>query len=481
MDSINDTPRGDRLHISIFGRRNAGKSSLINAITHQKVAVVSEIPGTTTDPVYKSMEVLPLGPVVFIDTPGIDDVGMLGELRVEKTKEVLRKTDIGILVTTADCPWGEPEGELLLQLKNRNIPVIIALNKCEQINSIDDNYFDEMNSNEMDKHRINNKETGINGASTGGADNCTMNMIDRLAEYLDMDDDNDDEAKRRLYDEDPCVFYRQFINSKIRIDVPVVKTSALTGEGIEDLISKLAEIKKADDQKMHLVDGLIEPGDLALLVVPVDKAAPKGRLILPQQQVLRDILDNSAMALVVKDTELEQALKKLKCKPDIVITDSQVFDKADAIVPKDIPLTSFSIIYARSKGDLNRFLEAVNFIKELRDGDNILIAEGCTHHRKDDDIGTVKIPNLLKKKTGKFLNFHYVSGGFFEKDLSQYKMVIHCGACMLNKKEMEYRQEFSQNNGVPMINYGIILAYLHGILDRAIKPFKKELNGGYQK
>lgn len=398
---MNDMPRSGRLHIALFGKRNAGKSSLINALTHQKVAVVSEIAGTTTDPVYKSMEVLPLGPVVFIDTPGIDDEGKLGELRVEKAKEVLRKTDIGILVITGSLQWGEQEEELIKQFKKRNMPFVVVINKCEHL------------------------------------------------EHIDL-----------------------FANIRAIVNAPVVKTSTLTGEGIEDLISELIKLKKEEDQKMHLVDGLVKTGDLVVLVTPIDKEAPKGRLILPQQQVLRDILDNGAMALVVKETELEQALQRLTCPPAIVITDSQAFDKVNAVVPGNIPLTSFSIIYARHKGDLDLFYKAVMEIENLKDGDHILVAEGCTHHRKEDDIGTVKIPNLLREKTGKLLNFHHVSGGFFKDDISKYNMVIHCGACMLNKREMEYRQVFSLEKSVPMINYGIILAYLHGILDRAMRPFK---------
>lgn len=401
---MNDTPRGDRLHIALFGRRNAGKSSLINALTHQKVAVVSDIPGTTTDPVYKSMEVLPLGPVVFIDTPGIDDKGMLGELRIEKAKEILRKTDIGVLVVTRDTYWGEQEESITEQFIKRGVPFVIVINKCE----------DRMDDNDRGN----------------------------LPEFL---------------------------------DAPIVKISALTGEGIDVLIAKLAELKKDGDQRLHLVDGLVGTGDLAILVTPIDKEAPKGRLILPQQQVLRDILDSGAMALVVKETELEETLKRLTYPPSVVITDSQVFDKVNAVLPQNVPLTSFSIIYARQKGDLDLFYRAVKAIEKLNDGDHILIAEGCTHHRKDDDIGTVKIPGLLKKKTGKKLKFHHVSGGFFEEDLSRYKLVVHCGACMLNKREMEYRQSFSLESGVPMINYGIILAYLHGILDRAMMPFKNEL------
>mgnify|MGYP000312532122 CR=1 FL=1 len=400
---MNDTPRGNRLHIALFGRRNAGKSSLINALTHQKVAVVSDIAGTTTDPVYKSMEVLPLGPVVFIDTAGIDDEGTLGDFRVEKTKEVLRKTDVGIIVITADQQWGDLEEELAIKFKDRKIPFVVAVNKSENSSN-------------------------------------------------------------------------QYKELSLKQNVPVIKTSALSGYGIEDLFKELTALKTENDGRLHLIDGLVKEKDIVVLVTPIDKEAPKGRLILPQQQVLRDILDTGAMALVTREFELEYALEKLGRLPDIVITDSQAFDKVSKIVPESVPLTSFSIIYANQKGDLSLFLEAVKAIENLSDGDDILVAEGCTHHRKDDDIGTVKIPNLLMKRTGKKLNFHHISGGFFEKDVSKYKMVIHCGACMLNRREMEYRQVFSMQSDVPMINYGMILAYLHGILDRAIKPFLKYSN-----
>lgn len=258
-------------------------------------------------------------------------------------------------------------------------------------------------------------------------------------------------------------------------NIPIINTSALTGYGIDKLVNELTKVKKEDDQRLHLIDGIVKEGDLAILVTPIDKSAPKGRLILPQQQVIRDILDNNAIALVIQDTELENVLKRIinspATTPTIVITDSQVFDKVGSILPDNIPLTSFSIIYARQKGNLKQFYEAVKEIENLQDGDCILVAEGCTHHRKDDDIGTVKIPSLLMKKTGKKLVFKHVSGGFFDEDLSKYKMVIHCGACMLNKREMQYRQKHSNDKGVPMINYGIILAYLHGILDRALEPF----------
>jgi [FeFe] hydrogenase H-cluster maturation GTPase HydF len=399
---MKNTPRSNRSHIALFGRRNTGKSSLINAITGQSIAVVSKIPGTTTDPVYKNMEVLPLGPVVFIDTPGIDDNSELGKLRIGKTNEVLRKTDIALLVLGKELLFEEEEINLTKEFKKRSIPFIIVANQQDK----------------SDKNLI------------------VQNM---------------------------------------KSNAPIIKTSALTGYGINELINEISKIKKEDDQRLHLVDGIVKEGDMVIMVTPVDKSAPKGRLILPQQQVLRDIIDHNAIALVVKDTELNHALKNLKKLPNIVITDSQVFDKVNKILPNSVPLTSFSIIYAREKGDLQKFYEAIRAIDNLQDGDFILVAEGCTHHRKDDDIGTVKIPNLLTKKTGKNFIFHHISGGFFEEDLGKYKMVIHCGACMLNKREMQYRQDYSQGKGVPMVNYGIILALLHGILDRALKPFWDEI------
>jgi [FeFe] hydrogenase H-cluster maturation GTPase HydF len=459
---MKNTPRGDRLHIAFFGRRNTGKSSLINAITGQEVAIVSDVAGTTTDPVYKSMEVLPLGPVVFIDTPGIDDVGELGRLRVEKTREVLRKTDIALLILGKDLIWGEEEINLVEEFRKRSIPFIIVANQQDIVyNTFKDTKAEdglnkdnlpsntipinkEFNSARYENNVLKNKilKNVLNAANTVNTDNAT-NAVNNVNNTNILNDAN----------------------------IPIRKTSALTGYGIDELVNELTKVKKEDDQRLHLVDGIVKEGDMVILVTPIDKGAPKGRLILPQQQVLRDILDSNAMALVVQDTELEDALKKLTNPPAIVITDSQVFDKVGNILPDDIFLTSFSIIYARQKGDLKKFYTAVKEIENLKDGDCILVAEGCTHHRKDDDIGTVKIPSLLMKKTGKKLVFKHVSGGFFDEDLSKYKMVIHCGACMLNKREVQYRQEHSKDMGVPMINYGIILAYLHGILDRALEPF----------
>ena len=402
---MNGVPRSDRLHIALFGRRNVGKSSLINALTSQEVAVVSAVAGTTTDPVYKSMELLPLGPVVFIDTPGLDDNSVLGHLRIEKTKSVLRKTDLALLVITPENPWGPLEEELTELFAKRKIPYIILLNKSDRL---------------------------------GGRDDLGKN--------------------------------------KALTKAPLVKTSALTGEGITDLLVALVEHGKAEAERKSLVDGLVKADDLVILVTPIDQGAPKSRLILPQQQVLRAVLDRAAIALVTKETELEQTLTKLACPPTLVITDSQAFAKVKSVLPADVPLTSFSIIYARYKGNLSRFYQAVQTIQDLNDGDRVLVAEGCTHHRKGDDLGTVQIPKLLQKRTGKQLIFDHVSGGFFAEDLSGYKMVIHCGACMLNQRELEYRQEFAHEKGVPMINYGILLAYLHGILERALRPFKNELS-----
>ena len=406
---MNTTPRSNRLHIALFGRRNVGKSSLLNALTGQQVAVVSPVAGTTTDPVYKSMEVPPLGPVVFIDTPGLDDEGDLGRLRIQKAQEVLRKTDLALLVVTSGAPWGRLEEELAAEFGKHGLPYLVV-----------------------------------------------VNMSDRLGERAEK-------AEQTL--------------SQIPAQAPAVKVSAVTGEGIGELIQRLCRLGKAEDGRLHLIDGLVNPGDLVLLVTPIDREAPKGRLILPQQQVLRDLLDNGALALVVKETEVEEAFRKLAVWPALVITDSRVFAQVNAAVPEEVPLTSFSLLFARQKGDLALFVQAIEAVKNLQDGDRILVAEACTHHRQDDDIGTVVIPNLLRQKTGKKLRFDHVSGGDFSGDLSVYKLVIHCGACMFNKKEMAYRQQLAAGKGVPMVNYGVLLAYLHGILARAIAPLQKELTG----
>jgi [FeFe] hydrogenase H-cluster maturation GTPase HydF len=389
--SMNQTPRGERVHIALFGKRNAGKSSVINAMTNQELAIVSEVKGTTTDPVYKAMELLPLGPVVVIDTPGLDDVGELGQKRIEKTMEVLAKTDIAMVIVDSRQGVTQLEEELLEQIKEKRLPYLIVYNKIDLCS---------------------NRKTTEEG----------------------------------------------------------IFVSAVTREGIQELKEALGKIVP-EDEKRRIVGDLLEPSDLVVLVVPIDKAAPKGRLILPQQQTIRDILESNAAAIVVKETELKQTLSYLAKKPKMVITDSQVFAKADAATPKDIWLTSFSILFARFKGDLEEEIKGVRAVEHLKDGARILIAEGCTHHRQCDDIGTVKIPNWLQKHTGKKFCFETSSGNSFPKDLEEFDLVIHCGGCTLNRKEMQHRIARIKKAGVPIVNYGILIAAMQGILKRSIEPF----------
>ncbi|SHE86989.1 [FeFe] hydrogenase H-cluster maturation GTPase HydF [Desulforamulus putei] len=398
MDS---TPRGNRLHIAIFGRRNAGKSSLINALTNQDIAVVSHVPGTTTDPVYKAMEILPVGPVVIIDTAGIDDTGHLGELRVQRSLDVLNKADMVLLVMDAGAGLTEFELDIAERCQEKKLPVVAVLNKT-------------------DVHPV------------------TESQMNEMKEKLGLEP---------------------------------VAVSALTGAGISDL--KIALVKSAppswDDQT--IVGDLLNPGDVAVLVVPIDLAAPKGRLILPQVQTIRDILDHDAMAYVVKERELKECIATLNKKPKIVITDSQAFLKADADTPPDVLLTSFSILFARYKGDLETLVAGAKAIEKLKPGDKVLIAEACTHHRMEDDIGTVKIPRWLRQIVGGELDFHWSSGHRFPTDLSEYKLVVHCGSCMINRREMLSRIMQVQQAGVPIVNYGVCIAYVQGILRRALSPF----------
>jgi len=394
MSSLNNTPLGERLHIAFFGVRNAGKSSLLNAFTNQNIAIVSDQKGTTTDPVYKNMELLPLGPVVVIDTPGIDDVGNLGELRVAKTKQVLNKTDIAIIVAQAGKQLGSFEKEIITNAKNRNIPYIVAYNKRDLIDSV-------------------------------------------------PNDDNES-----------------------------VYVSAKTGFGINTLKEKCALLIRQNNDNKRVVGDLLEVGDIVVLVVPIDKSAPKGRLILPQQQTIRDVIDSGATAIVCRDSELEQTLKILGKKPKLVVTDSQVFGKVDKIVPKDIPLTSFSILMARYKGDLATVAKGAAAVDKLQKGDKVLISEGCTHHRQCEDIGTVKLPGWIKNHVGCEIEFCFTSGTDFPADLSGYKLVVHCGGCMLNEKEMKYRLRCCQDANVPVTNYGTLIAHLNGILTRSIQMFK---------
>ena len=390
--SMNNTPSGERIHIGFFGRRNAGKSSIVNAVTGQDLAVVSDVKGTTTDPVSKAMELLPLGPVMVIDTPGYDDVGELGGLRVKKTRQVLNKTDIAVLVTDGTQPLQDTDRELMELFRAKEIPFLVVRNKAD------------------------------------------------LLPVIPEDTDRE------------------------------IWVSALEGRKIQELKERIARLRQEAPEKRIIADKLA-PGDLAVLVVPIDKAAPKGRLILPQQQTIRDILEAGAGAIVVRDSELALTLQKLGRDPELVITDSQVFGPVSKIVPRQVPLTSFSILMARYKGLLEEAVRGAAAVAGLRDGDTVLIAEGCTHHRQCDDIGTVKIPNWLRKATGRELNIRVCSGTEFPDDLSGIALVVHCGGCMLNEREVRYRMKCAVDQGVPITNYGILIAHLNGILKRSIEIF----------
>ena len=413
---LNDTVRADRIHIAFFGKRNAGKSSLVNAVTNQELAIVSDVKGTTTDPVYKAMELLPLGPVVMIDTPGYDDEGELGQLRVKKADQVMNKTDIGVLVADASTGLTDEDKKLAERLVKKNIPFIIVFNKAD--------------------------------ASTG----------------LSVEEDSEEQENQ----EDRTEKQLTYKISETQ-EVPCIYVSALYKTKINDLRELIASIKP-DESERRLVGDLIKPSDMLVLVMPQDEAAPKGRLILPQVQMIRDILDEHGMSLCVQTEETATAIEILKEKPRLVITDSQVFKKVAEAVPEDIPLTSFSILLARYKGYLDSALKGVNALKTLKEGDKVLISEGCTHHRQCNDIGTVKIPKWLREKLGFDVRFDTTSGTEFPDDLSAYKVVIHCGGCMLNEREITYRVKCAEDQGVPVVNYGILIAYLQGILDRAVKP-----------
>ncbi len=387
---LHATPSGERKHIAFFGCRNAGKSSLLNAVTGQDMAIVSDIKGTTTDPVSKALELLPAGPVVIIDTPGLDDEGTLGEMRVASAKKVLRRTDVAVLVVDAAIGMRPSDEDILNRIKERNLPYVIAFNKSD-----------------------------ISSAAV--PDNA-------------------------------------------------ISVSALTGEGVNALKERIAALALGESRDKPIAGDLVSPGDIVLLVVPIDKAAPKGRLILPQQQTIRDLLDHGAVPVVTRDTELALTLSKLGDQVKLVITDSQAFRKVSGIVPEDIPLTSFSILFARYKGELHAQLKASEAIDRLLPGDRILIAEGCTHHRQCDDIGTVKIPALLQKYGDVALEF--CSGQGFPEDLSGYRLILHCGGCMLNEKEMKARIEMAEDAGIPITNYGMFLAKMNGVLERSMKVFK---------
>ena len=401
--SMNSTPSAERVHIGIFGRRNAGKSSLINAMTGQNLSIVSPIEGTTTDPVQKAMELLPLGPVVMIDTPGIDDEGELGSLRVARSYQMLNKSDIALLVLDAGQGVTDEDRRLLERIKDKQIPCMVAVNQCDRVSAE------------------------------------TVEAI--LTEV------------------------REKTGQKEVLDV-----SAATGYHIHELKDRLAALMKDDQEERRIVADLLVPGKLTVLVIPIDKAAPKGRLILPQQQTIRDILEAGGACVTVRNTELETLLNSLGDQVGLVITDSQAFAEVSAIVPENIPLTSFSILFARYKGELNPFLQGLRALETLQDGDRVLISEGCTHHRQCNDIGTVKIPTWIRNYIGKNLEFSFSSGGEFPVDLSPYRMIVHCGGCMLNAREMHYRIACAQDAGIPITNYGMLIARVTGILERSLEP-----------
>lgn len=398
--NLNQTPSANRTHIGIFGKRNAGKSSLINAITGQNYAIVSDVLGTTTDPVLKSMELLPLGPVVIIDTPGLDDEGTLGALRIQKAYQILNKTDIAVLVIDASSGVTKEDSEILKRIHEKEIPCVIVVNKSDI------------------------------------CPNCNLEDLP-------------------LPDSDSAIL-----------------VSSKTGEHIHELKELLAQQASQDTIQKSIVADLLNPLDFVVLVVPIDSAAPKGRLILPQQQTIRDILEAKASAIVVQETELAETLTSLGKKPKMVITDSQVFKKVSAVTPDDILLTSFSILFARYKGNLKTLVDGVSALDSLKNGDRILISEGCTHHRQCDDIGTVKLPNWIRNYTKKEIEFEFTSGTEFPLDLSSYKMIVHCGGCMLNEREMKYRLKCAEDAKIPITNYGTCIAYINGILNRSLEPVK---------
>ena len=405
--SLNNVPSSERTHIGIFGKRNAGKSSVINAITGQSLAIVSDIKGTTTDPVLKSMELLPLGPVVLIDTPGLDDEGDLGHLRIQKAYQILNKTDIALLVIDGTAGMTAEDYQILDRIRAKNIPYLIVFNKADLAPDADTSDTDTSNADTSD---------------TADAAN-------------------------------------------------VIWVSAVTGLHIQELKERLATLLPDEDSGKTILGDLIRPSDFIVLVVPIDKAAPKGRLILPQQQTIRDILDHNAISIVAKETDLKHTLETLGKKPALVITDSQVFDKAAADTPSDIPLTSFSILFARYKGNLKTLVDGARMLRHLENGDKILISEGCTHHRQCDDIGTVKLPRLIRNYTGKELEFEFTSGTEFPFSLEKYRLIVHCGGCMLNEREMKYRIRCAEDAGIPITNYGTAIACMKGILERSIEIF----------
>ena len=401
--SLNSTPSSERTHIGIFGRRNAGKSSLINALTGQNLAIVSDVRGTTTDPVFKAMELLPLGPVVMIDTPGLDDTGELGKLRIQKAYQVLNKTDIAVLVVDGTTGITPQDNAILTRIQDKKIPLLLVLNKA-----------------------------------------------DLVSEHVHQE---------------------MIVSTHLKYKIPLENILWTEHLHIHELKERLGSLVPSEDSSRFIVRDLVKPGDFVVLVVPIDSAAPKGRLILPQQQTIRDLLDAGTTAIVVKETELKSTLDSLGKKPALVITDSQAFKEVDKDTPSDILLTSFSILFARYKGNLETVVRGARALDTLEDGDTILISEGCTHHRQCDDIGTVKLPRWVCEYTGKDVSFEFTSGTEFPLDLTRYKMIIHCGGCMLNEREMKYRLKCADDADIPITNYGTAIAYMKGILERSIEIF----------
>ena len=407
MSSLNATPAGERVHIGLFGKRNAGKSSLINALTGQKLAVVADVPGTTTDPVLKAMELLPLGPVLMMDTAGIDDSGELGQLRVQKSLQVLNKTDIAILVIDSTAGITDEDLKMLKRIQDKELSCVVVFTKAD---------------------------VAEKNATQGNAAPDTK-------------------------------------HNAIPSSIPQISVSSTTGKNIKELKELLAHLVPQKKAPFPICADLLKPEDQVLLVTPIDSAAPKGRLILPQQQTIRDIIDSDAVAVITKENHVGSALKNTKRPPAMVITDSQAFGKVNQAVPQEIKLTSFSILMARHKGNLEQAVLGVAALKQLQDGDRILISEGCTHHRQCGDIGTEKLPKWIQDFTGKHFNFSWTSGTEFPTDLSLYKLIIHCGGCMLNEREMQYRYRCAADQNVPMTNYGLCIAYTHGILKRSLSVF----------
>ena len=402
MSSLNATPAGERVHIGLFGKRNAGKSSLINALTGQKLAVVAEVPGTTTDPVLKAMELLPLGPVLMMDTAGIDDTGELGQLRVQKSLQVLNKTDIAVLVIDSTAGITEEDLKLLQRIRDKELSCVVVFTKADVAEQ-----------------------------------NAALEAMQK----------------------------------RIPSSIPRISVSSTTGKNIRELKELLAHLVPQKKAPFPICADLIEQEDQVLLVTPIDSAAPKGRLILPQQQTIRDIIDRGAVAVITKENNVGSSLENMKKPPVMVITDSQAFGKVNQAVPQEIKLTSFSILMARHKGNLAQAVLGVAALKQLQDGDRVLISEGCTHHRQCGDIGTEKLPKWIRDFTGRQFNFSWTSGTEFPADLSPYRLVIHCGGCMLNEREMQYRYRCAADQNVPMTNYGLCIAYIHGILKRSLSVF----------